>query len=86
MGWPIGAISVTVMPQSSASDKTYLRDYESDIRARSVMAAVRDATSPNIAPVSDSHSSQLRLSQFIEDQYVRYRLPFSAIPEARTDA
>ena len=41
MGSPIGAIVVTVMPRLSASDKTYLRDYESDFRARSVI--VRDA-------------------------------------------
>ncbi len=37
MGSPIAAIVVTVMPRFSASDKTYLRDHESDIRARSVM-------------------------------------------------
>ena len=37
MGSPIGAIVVTVMPRLSASDKTYLRDCESDICARSVM-------------------------------------------------
>ena len=60
MGSPIAAIVVTVIPRVSESDKTYLRDYESDIRARSVMVPDRYAN-------QSGHYVRLSLNPYVRN-------------------